>query len=150
MSYFKFVCNWQTERECFYRRLFGNGSKHVQETDVTLDVSEGDTLFLHRYNRHPDRHGYLYGPFTAASDAQRNIVEGAWSCVGRFPWQVRVTVEEPVYSRSLRSFRDKIDDPPAEIDGFAQAFSEVSGMWLEGAVKDGGRIIEPVYWVLTG
>lgn len=85
MAHYKFVCNWQTERECFYRHLFGNGSEYVKETDATLDVSEGDTLFLHRYNRAPDRHGYLYGPFIAASDAQQNIVEGAWSAVGRFP-----------------------------------------------------------------
>ncbi len=143
MAYYKFVCNWQTERECFYRRLFGNGTKHVDETDVTLDVTEGDTLFLHRYNRAPDRHGYLYGPFTAASAAQKNIVEDAWSYVGSFPWQVRVTVEESVYSRSLRSFREQADEQPAEIKGFAQMFSDIAGLWLKGAVTDGDRILEP-------
>lgn len=143
MSYYKFVCNWQTERECFYRRLFGNSQRYSSETDATLDVSEGYTLFLHRYNRNPDRHGYLYGPFTAASDGEENIVEGAWSHVGDFSWQVQVTVKTPVYSRSLRGFRESNDNPPAEIKGYAQKFTETQGLWLSGEVKKGDTIIEP-------
>jgi hypothetical protein len=143
VRYYKFVCNWQTERECFYRRLFGNGSKEVEETEAVLNVEEGDTLYLHRYNRAPDRHGYLYGPFKAASDAQKNIVSNAWGHVGRFPWQVRISVDGPVYSRSLRQFREQTTDPPTEIAPFAQEFSEVEGIWLSGVLKDGGQIIQP-------
>jgi len=143
VNYYKFVCNWQTERECFYRRLFGNGTKYVDETDTTLNVTAGDTLFLHRYTRTPDRYGYLYGPFTAASDAQKNIVEEAWGYVGRFPWQVRIEVEDTVFLRSVEALREQAEDPPADLAGYAQEFSEIEGLWLTGAVENGDAILEP-------
>jgi hypothetical protein len=142
MGYYKFVCNWQTEKECFYRRLFANGSKEVRETDATLDVSEGDTLFLHRYNSAPDRHGFLYGPFTAASDAQENIAEEAWSYVDEFPWQVQIEIDEPVYSRNLKALYERTDDPYVKIVGYAQSFAEREGLWLTGEVREGDQILE--------
>lgn len=117
--------------------------KNVDETDATLDVTAGDTVFLHRYNRTPDRYGYMYGPFTAASDARENIVAGAWSHIGSFPWQVRVEVKQPVYSRSLRALVEQTEETPADLTGYAQTFTEVQGLWLTGAVQNGDRIIEP-------
>lgn len=79
----KFLCDSETEKECFARQLFGN-DKMVDE------IEEGDMLFLH--NRDSD---ILMGPFRAATDSTMRIVNHAWD--GRFPFQVYITWEEPVY-----------------------------------------------------
>lgn len=78
----KFICDSNTEKECFIRQLFGNN-------EMIDDIYEGDTLFLH--NRQVDK---LMGPFKAATDGTMNIVEHAWG--GRFPYQVYVVWEDPV------------------------------------------------------
>lgn len=89
----KFLCDPGTEKECLARQLFGNH-------EMIDDIHEADTLFLH--NRKTD---ILMGPFEAATDGTMNIVEHAWG--GRFPYQVYVTWEDPVYELPL----DKIGDP---------------------------------------
>jgi hypothetical protein len=32
MAYWKFIASWQTEAECYLRRLFGNSQREIEET----------------------------------------------------------------------------------------------------------------------
>jgi hypothetical protein len=89
----KFLCDPSTEKECFARQLFGNH-------EMVDDILEGDTLFLHNHKT-----DVLMGPFEAATDGTMNIVEHTWG--GRFPYQVYVTWEDPVYELPL----DEVTDP---------------------------------------
>lgn len=89
----KFLCDPGTQKECLARQLFGNH-------EMVDDIHEGDTLFLHNHKT-----DILMGPFEAATDGTMNIVEHAWG--GRFPYQVYVTWEDPVYELPL----DEVDDP---------------------------------------
>lgn len=75
MAWF-FICSEDTHEESFERKLFGN--------DTRKDVQKGDTLFLYDLIN-----GKTYGPFTAETDINKNIVQGAWN--GKYPWQVRVS-----------------------------------------------------------
>jgi len=134
MTYWKFVSTEKTEVECFMRRLFGNPGRVVDETGVSLDVEEGDILFLHRWKF--DGPGRIDGPFVAVGGAEKNINPNAWAHKGDIDWHVEFDWVEPVYSRRV----DKIgsgDSSPVEIKSHAQALSEVQGIWLSGALKDG-------------
>jgi hypothetical protein len=111
----KFLCTSETEKECLIRQLFGN-HKMVDE------IEEGDILFLH--NRDSD---VLMGPFKAATESTMRIVDHAWD--GRFPFQVYVTWEEPVYQISISRVADpSCTENPISLpvrDGF-QALSEAN------------------------
>lgn len=89
----KFLCDPSTQKECLARQLFGN-HKMVE------DIREGDTLFLHNHKTN-----ILMGPFEAATDGTMNILEHAWG--GKFPYQVYVNWEEPVYEIPI----DEVTDP---------------------------------------
>lgn len=82
----KFVCDSNTEKECFIRRLFGNPEE--------VDIQKGDKLFLH--NNDSD---FLMGPFIAASDLKEDISPVAWD--GDYQYQVRIDWEEPIYGLSI-------------------------------------------------
>ncbi|SNZ12334.1 hypothetical protein SAMN06269185_1626 [Natronoarchaeum philippinense] len=140
MTLWKFTCTWDTERECMIRRLFGNHEKTTGEGEP-LAVEENDKLLLHRMMRKDsDRHGFLLGPFVAVSDAQENIEPNAWSHIGGINWQVEIDWVETVYSLDLDDWLEK-KDPPAEITQYAQKFSEVNGIYLEGQLKNEGQVI---------
>ena len=140
MSYWKFVCTWDTERECMIRRLFGNNSDTTKEGDL-LDVEQHDTLHLHRMmTKDSDRHGYLLGPFIATDGAQDNIEPNAWSHIGTVNWQVEIDWTEPVYSLNLDDWLEN-RDPPLEIIQYAQKFNDVQGTYLTGQLKNKGNVV---------
>lgn len=78
MSWY-FVCSEGTRDECFTRKLFGDTDRK--------EVQEGNKLFLYDYDD-----GITYGPFTAKTGIQRNIVPQAWN--GSFEWQVRISWDQ--------------------------------------------------------
>lgn len=142
MTYWKFTCTWDTERECLIRRLFGNHEKTTTEGEP-LEVEENDTLFLHRMmTKGSDRQGYLLGPFIAASDAQKSINPNAWNHLGSIDWQVEIDWVRTVYSLNIDEWLKK-KNPPLEITQYAQFFNEVQGTYLEGQLKnEGGTVID--------
>lgn len=81
MTIYQFVCDNDTQQECFSKKLFGE--KNLPDDPV----KQGDTLVLHNYEQE-----IQYGPFKAASDQKRNIDPTAWN--GRFAAQVRVTWDD--------------------------------------------------------
>lgn len=74
------ACTSTTEKECLDRMLFGTNKLYG---DNVLKIRKGDLVFL--ININSDK---LFGPFTADSDGEKNIVPEAWK--GRYPYQVKV------------------------------------------------------------
>lgn len=142
MSYWKFIATWETETECYIRRLFGNDGDIIEKTGQSLDVGEGDTLFLHRW-RSGERGGHIDGPFVAESPGERNIVENAWSHKAQFDWQVRIGWEDTVYTRRIEDLQSDSDDPLIDFKHYPQSFSETKGIWLTAAIKKGTPIVSP-------
>ncbi len=140
MAYWKFTCTWDTERECMIRRLFGNHEKTTADGEP-LEVEQNDILFLHRMTtKGSNKHGYLLGPFVAASSAQENINPDAWSRLGSINWQVRVDWVETVHSFNIDDWLEQ-NDPPLEINQYAQKYNEVQGIYLKGQLKTEGNPI---------
>src|SRR5437867_2115859 len=77
-----FLCNNQTEAECFERNLMGTMSRHLHRLK---NLEPGDSVLLYNYES-----GRLVGHFAATSQARLGIVPKAWK--GRFPAQVPVTL----------------------------------------------------------
>ncbi|NOJ26397.1 MAG: DNA methylase [Nitrososphaera sp.] len=74
------ACTSTTEKECLDRMLFGTNKLYG---DNVLKIRKGELVFL--ININSDK---LFGPFTADSDGEKNIVPEAWK--GRYPYQVKV------------------------------------------------------------
>lgn len=142
MAYWKFVCSWETERECLIRKLAGSFERETEDGEP-LDVEKGDTIFLHRTTGPNEGTGYLLGPFIAASDASEDIVPQAWNHKARFRWQVRFDWEDTVYSLNVGDLYDGSDDPSVRLTADPQVFSEVSGLFLAGQLRDSDPIISP-------
>ncbi len=83
-----FACTSKTEKECFDRMLFATGRLYGESV---LKIKKGDALFL--LNLDTD---VLHGAFVAGSDGRKDIDAGAWK--GRYPYQVRVAKNGPVYT----------------------------------------------------
>lgn len=126
------------------RGLVGNASRTTGDGDE-LAVEKGDTILLHHTTGPERRTGYLFGPFKANTDAGENIVEGAWSHKGSFPWQVGIDWEDTVYSLDVSEMYDEgEDDPVTEVTSEAQGFSEVQGLFLLGQLRQkGDPVISP-------
>ncbi|RLM41887.1 hypothetical protein DVK00_18780 [Haloarcula sp. Atlit-47R] len=136
MAYWKFISTEKTETECFLRRLFGHTDRVVRETGEALRVAEGDTLFLHQWRR--DSRGYLSGPFVAASDAGKWLQETAWKHKNNhIYWQVEIDWDQPIYSVSVAKI-EQLDSQPLTVEDHPQPLSDVTGLWLEGFLKNEG------------
>lgn len=119
-----FVCSEGTRDECFTRKLFGDNEQK--------DVQEGDTLFLYDYD---DR--VTYGPFTAETAIQRNIVPKAWN--GNFDWQVRVGWDQlyKIDGDDLPHVDFDEEIPPNKTDNLIHALRNQGQPWSpEGEVRD--------------
>jgi len=140
MAYWKFTCTWDTERECMIRRLFGNHEKTTANGEP-FEIEQNDILFLHRMmTKDSNRQGYLLGPFVAASSAQENINPDACSHLGSINWQVEIDWVETVHSLNIDDWLEK-NDPPLEINQYAQKLVELLGMYLKGQLKNEGKTI---------
>lgn len=123
----KFVCNSETEKECFIRRLFGNPDP--------VNVKQGDKLFLH--NNDSD---FLMGPFIASSDSKENISSVAWE--GKYQYQVQVDWNEPIYGLSISIATDphlgETSDILSDINihGGFQSFSTSNGEDIISVLKN--------------
>jgi hypothetical protein len=140
MNYWKFICTWETERECMARRLVGNDKRYTPD-GVKLDAREGDIIFLHRTRNAEAKSGFLLGPFTAESDAQQNIIHDAWNHLSAFSWQVEIGWEDPVYSFSVDDYHEDNNNPVVDFSAYSQQFSEIQGSFITGKLKDGDIII---------
>jgi len=77
-----FLCNYQTEGECFEKMLFGSPEK--QFVDISR-IRVHTALFLYKVHRH---HPVMHGVFAPVAKPEMNIDATAWN--GRFPAQVRI------------------------------------------------------------
>lgn len=140
MNYWKFICTWETERECMARRLVGNDKRYTPD-GIKLDVKKGDIIFLHRTRNAEAKSGLIFGPFVAESHAQKNIVRDAWDHLSSFSWQVRVGWEGPVYSLNVEDYYENSNNPVVNLSAYSQQLSEVQGTFMTGKLKDGSVII---------
>lgn len=79
-----FLCNDQTEQECFDRSLLGGKEKYLARV---RGIEIGDTAFLYNYKTK-----YFFGPFTTTSTLKMNVTPEAWN--GFFPCQIRVILKQ--------------------------------------------------------
>jgi hypothetical protein len=111
MSAYIFLCNEQTEKECYERQLFG--TNYVDYfTKYFSKIKVGDDLFLFNFEI-----GNLQGPFKALTSCVNKIDQAAFS--KKYPYQVKVqsfAYEKGLLAHEVRSVINFIDKPPAQIE----------------------------------
>lgn len=119
MNYWRYICNAGTRPECLRRQLVGDERKRP--------VSPGDTVLLYDYSDND-----IYGPMTAITGSEENIVDAAWR--GKYPYQVRV-IWDDLYRATSSLF------PQIETNNSLSRnkYEEI----VETLRKDGNRLILP-------
>uniref|UniRef100_A0A0D9WMG1 DCD domain-containing protein n=1 Tax=Leersia perrieri TaxID=77586 RepID=A0A0D9WMG1_9ORYZ len=96
-----FLCNRQTRRECFEKKLFGL-SAHC--ASFIHRVKVGATLFLYDVDQHK-----LHGVFEATSDGSMNIIPDAYVSSGK-PYPCQISFKRIWFCKPLmeNEYRDAI------------------------------------------
>lgn len=108
-----FLCNNDTEDECFEKSLVGTMHRHLHRLRYLLP---GDPVLLYNYQA-----GQLVGHFSATSTPQLDLVPEAWK--GRFRAQVAVKLEarfdRPVPRKKLEAIPDLNFDSRGYLTNFS-------------------------------
>lgn len=129
MPHWKFICRYNTEKECFIRKMFGD-YKH-------RNISKGDTLYLHKLPKS------LIGPFVAKSDPLQNPVQQAWSeqVNANLKCQVKIDWTSTVYRISLGDVPTANLPIMPEDDTNFQKFTNSEGNRVRNALQTHGTVV---------